>query len=307
MTSAEEKTHTDGKHCFQDLYNDPDAAPYMLEMAHVGYVIADHSSRIALSAMRTLLATSSLGEPGTDEPPVVLELCSGYGLSLAPILTTLSIHDVLEHFVGVRPPLEEALEQDGAFFDAAARPDLPRITAVGVDVAENALAYGSATGIFSETICRNLEASDDDEEEQLTAREERLCARARLVLATGAFSYVTTKTLRRLCHCWRDEAQKPLFLFFPLVATDMLEIISFLRSDGLEVYYEPGLHWLPQRRFADDGEAAAITAAQDAVLAASGRDESPPGALEGHLHATPLIAGPAGCDLAARARLWLRA
>ena len=114
-----ESTHTDGKHTFHELYNAPDAALYMREMARVQYVIADHTSRVALKTM------SDLFQGPLDKTPVVLELCSGYGLSMAPILTTLSTSEVLEHFQEVRPPFEQAIEHDRSFFEASARIGIP--------------------------------------------------------------------------------------------------------------------------------------------------------------------------------------
>jgi hypothetical protein len=42
----------------------------------------------------------------------------------------------------------------------------------------------------------------------------------------------------------------------------VVELLAFFRKRGLGVYYEPARHWLPQRRFSDTREAAAITAAQ---------------------------------------------
>ena len=85
----------------------------------------------------------------------------------------------------------------------------------------------------------------------------------------------------------------------------MSDIISFMESNGLEVYYEPALHWLPQRRFADEAEAVSITTSQGIILAESRHAEGPFGAIDGYLHATPLVAGPPGCDLATRARKWI--
>merc|ERR1712032_290928 len=141
----------------------------------------------------------------------------------------------------------------------------------------------------------------------LSPAEGALCSRAQLVLATGAFSYITPATLSKVgAHC------APVFLFFPLVATDVEHVLAFFKEQGLEVYYDPSQYWLPQRKFADVEEAAVIQEAQDSVLrscyarkedcfadgVATGAEiPEPNGAKAGYVHATPLIAGPPGLDL----------
>ena len=72
---------TAGKASFDDLYNAPDAAPYVAEMQRIGYEIADHAAAIARRAIRTL------APPAGEEPLHVLELCAGYGVSMAPVRT----------------------------------------------------------------------------------------------------------------------------------------------------------------------------------------------------------------------------
>jgi hypothetical protein len=177
-------------------------------------------------------------------------------------------------------------------------------------------------------IVRNLEvAVSTSDSDVMAPGEVALVRRARLVLATGAFSYITEATLRALFACWGKEGTEkeaqgsdsdkeakrdlPVFLFFPLVTTEVGAIRSFFERQGLEVFYAPGAHWLPQRRFADAYEAKVVGAAEAAVLAREvgmeGGDAPrlPPGALVGHLHATPLIAGPAGMGIQALAATWL--
>jgi hypothetical protein len=66
-------TLTAGKHSFHDLYDAPDAAPYMCEMHAVGYTIGDHTAAVASRALGSIL-----GNPASPAlPPVLLELCAG--------------------------------------------------------------------------------------------------------------------------------------------------------------------------------------------------------------------------------------
>lgn len=306
-------THTQGKHNFYDVYNAPDACGYMREMKRVQYLIGDYSSAIAIRTIESLFGKAPQSEGSM--PPVVLELCAGYGLSMAPIRTTLLCTEVISHYVPERPALlEDALAADHKYFSSAARKGLPKFCSVGADVAGNALSYGKSVGLFDDIICRNLEEDPATESNVLSAQDVALCSRARLVIATGAFSYITTATLGKVVDCCPKQEGKasdgtqgdnPVFLFFPLVATKVDDIIAFFESRGLEVYYKPALHWLPQRRFSDEAEAATVEASQTKVLEGAFAAGRPAGALEGHLHATPLIAGPPSLGLAALAPQWI--
>jgi hypothetical protein len=217
---------TDGKQVFSNVYNAVDAAPYLRRCCGKGYPIADHSAHINLRAIDSLIrekqsptATTSetISNSDPSPPPLVLELCAGYGLTMSTIRTTHHSRTVVQHFEPERPLAEggelpsEIVASDRAFFAEAARP-LPPLRVCAVDIADNALAYGKSVGLFDETICRNLE------EEPLEPEEAALCSQARLVLATGAFSYITSATLSKLFGCWKH-GEYPVFLFCPLVAT----------------------------------------------------------------------------------------
>mmetsp|Transcript_79612 Transcript_79612/g.155795 ORF Transcript_79612/g.155795 Transcript_79612/m.155795 type:complete len:339 (-) Transcript_79612:269-1285(-) len=313
---ADKGTITKGKHTFLNLYNELDARHYYRLMYPTQYFIGDHTGAVVEKAMGSLLSKPSA--PKSAEPPVVLELCAGYGLSMAVLRTTYDSDKVFAHYVPERPnTIEECIAQDKVFYQSAMRSDIPDICAVGVDIANNAMDYGKGVGIFHETICRNFE----DSESSLTASEMALCARSRIVIATGAFSYISCATLRKIFDSFISTAEgaakkqkqdeegnagesAPVFLFFPLVATDVTEITDFFESQGLEVYYQPHKHWLPQRKFMDPGEGALIEASQAKILAARSAEGRPPTAREGHLHATPLIAGPKSLNLAKLALEW---
>ena len=120
----------------------------------------------------------------------------------------------------------------------------------------------------------------------------------------------------------------PIFLFFPLVATNVDKVVAFFQENNLEVFYDPSRYWLPQRVFADAAEAAAMQEAELDVLRrchmrkeciasdlesdrAFSAGHAPPrkldGAKAGYIHATPLVAGPRGLDLARLVPRWVTA
>ena len=136
-----QSTHTQGKHDFHDLYNAPDACHYMREMFKVRYEIGEHTAKIALNAMGQLLPPSSIG----SSEPVVLELCAGYGLSMAQVRTTHPRSAVLEHYLPERRgSIDDLIANDRAFFESAAREGLSNLSIVGVDVAELESSHGSS-------------------------------------------------------------------------------------------------------------------------------------------------------------------
>ena len=131
-------THTQGKHNVNDLYNAPDASRYMREMAQVMYEIGDHTANIALNAIHHLFSSDN---SAGALPPVVLELCAGYGLSMAPLRTTYLSSDVFTNYLLERiGSIEQQMAKDREFFVSAARASLPDIEVVGVDIAQNALS-----------------------------------------------------------------------------------------------------------------------------------------------------------------------
>lgn len=288
-------TLTAGKATFHDVYDAEDAAPYMREMQKVGYIIADNAAPIARRALTALCSSGQ--QHSAAECPVVLELCAGYGLSMAPIRTFRTCPELFDHYSAPRPSVEEALRTDSEFLRTALRKEAPPVCVVGADVATNALAYGKRVGLFDATISTNLE----DPRAALPVEAVELAGRAKLVLATGAFSYISVATLGALFSCWGERADPPTFVFFPLVATDMSAIRAFFEAKGMQVYHAPAETWLPQRRHKDEAEREAMTAVEAKVTA-----EMPDGRLEDHVHATPFFAAPQGEDLARLAVQWIR-
>ncbi len=285
-------TLTDGKATFHELYNAPDASLFMRTMAGWGYNIADHVGPIVRRAIDTSVA---MKPPGDTSPVVLLELCAGYGLSMTTVRTSHSCAQVYEHFGRERSvDIKEAAAADHKFLEQALRPNLP-IKVIGADVAENSLAYGKSVGLFDAVMTDDLERPGAS---LPPGDVSELVAQTKVVVAVGAFSYISVATIKTLFEAW--PSTPPVFAFFPLAATNMEPISRFLESRGLKIYYERKKHWLPQRRFAGDKERAAIEAAEEEVLAGS---PAPSSRVPGCVHAVPFIAAPDRVD--ELAALWI--
>lgn len=269
---------TEGKTNLDWVYDQAEPAPYFEVHGGLDYIIADSTGRLNRRAIKYLQADGS--------PPVVAELCAGYGLSSATMSTPLSSRQIYDHYAKPRQEMSVQAEVDRRFFEEAC--DLQIKAVIGVDIASHALAYGKKVGLFDDTVTKNLELTELDAHEKAILRPVQMCT------ATGAFSYITTNTLNEVLSSWDSVEQYPVFVFFPLVATPMGAIRRFCEERGMQVYFEPTQHWLPQRRFKDAPERAAL---EDAMFKQIGSHAPPACARENYLHATPFVAVPKGMDL----------
>lgn len=167
---------------------------------------------------------------------------------------------------------------------------LPRFTSVGYDVANN--ADGEVIDFFHETSYENLDVPPS------AAR-----ARPKFFVATGAYSHITSETLDSGLAMW-EHASPPVFVFFPLIASDMSAVIGYFHARGMDDYHEPALHWLPLDRITDDATADAMGAMGADFLSAAGASTLLCASTR-HLHASPLIYGPAGVGLRDVAKEWV--
>jgi hypothetical protein len=296
MPLSRRRSQTAGKACFDDLYNNPDAAPYMREMASHHYVISDATSAINRSAIQTLNTPERRQSLRKEFKEFnVIELCAGYGLSMQSTLTTRSCKEIFEHYNKPRATNTVAIHADNQFIAQAWRKDkvFETLTVTGVDISQNAVSYGERVGIFDRTISRNLE------EDSLDGHEQNIVKKADLVVATGAFSYITTKTLDQLFSAV-DRDDYPVFLFFPLVNTPMVKFRDFFKAKGMNVYWDQERHWLPQRKF----ESSSEEYSHSEVLRQMNVTKPAIETADTYLHAVPFVGYPKSIDVA-EVKSWL--
>ena len=123
----------------------------------------------------------------------VLDLGCSYGVNAALLKHDLSIGDLYEHWeqeaLADATP-EELIERDREFFADLDEPQ--DIKVIGIDVAENAVAFAEQAGLLDEGLTINLETKSLPE----PAGEE--LAPVDLVTSTGCVGYVTEKSFERL-------------------------------------------------------------------------------------------------------------
>merc|ERR1711988_1322540 len=271
---------TEGKANFDDLYNNPDPTPYMNGRGQFNYEIGQYTAGINRLAIQKFGVANS----------VVCEVCCGYGLSMASMRTTHTAAEIHAHYFSPerQPGSADQLRLDAEFHQSAMDPTMAGMRTIGVDVAHHALEYGQLVGLFDHTVARNLETC------ALLPAEAELIGSATLVVATGAFSYITPRTIEKISQCFGK--RKPWFLLYPLVATSMDQFVRFFEQLGMHVYYEPAKHWLPQREFKDEQEQQALEATMLSFF--DGQIPQPYGFKPGYCHAVPLVACQTEVELA---------
>lgn len=231
-----------------------------------------------------------------------MELAANFGLSPAEIKRNYR-YNVKTDFTYLLTTdwsnFSAAIAKDNTLISTSTR-SLPCFTSVSRDIVNNAFPYGKMMTFFDETAFDNTHAAPSAAY-ALTPAEAAL--RAKVVVATGAYSYITSQTLDRIVTTWQ-RASPPVFILFPLIGTDMSAIIGHLKVRGMDVYHEPALHWLPLRQFKDESEAGVMECFEDSMLSAAGAP-TPIGAKPWYMHASPLVAGPTGMGLRDVAKKWI--
>ncbi len=92
---------------------------------------------------------------------------------------------------------------------------------IGIDISENALSYANQMGFIDDCVHQNLEL------ETVTTNNADKFKGADLIIASGAFSYISKKTLANIYSVIDSE---PSFIGWPICTCDISEIISFLKE-----------------------------------------------------------------------------
>jgi len=228
-----------GKADFGAIYNQQNARPYYRTLGALGYEIP----RWGADAFARLLG--ALPRDAAPGRPTVLDVCCSYGVGGVLLTTDLSLDDLYAYYAGEEETRDgaSAAAADRRFFAGHRLPDPPRV--VGLDVAENAVAYAVASGALDDAVAADLESGDPDPEvaEQLTDVD--------LVVTTGGVGYVTEATFRRLME---SAAGTPSVAAFCLREYDYSPIADALSDYGLRT--ERADRTFHQRRFVDDDERA---------------------------------------------------
>ena len=257
---------------FNQLYDVESPRPYFNRMRELDYQIPESANTIyqwCVRELRRVHGTAKL---------TVLDLCAGYGVNGALLQLAISLEDFYAYFDST----ETAVDGRG-FFDRLAFSNRRKDTAlniIGLDIASKALDYSRDAGFIHKAYTANLET------EQAPLGLQHALAHCALVMVTGGFSFIGSKTIEKVLAAITDQGDKrPWIVGFPPLHIDLTGVLNTLMQHGYVI--QPTLQQrVRQRRFASSGEQAReLDALSRSGLLASERD---------YFEARCLIAQPPG-------------
>ncbi len=258
---------------FDDIYNLPDCRSYYRAMSHAGFRTAHYATtgfRTILTELKRLRGLNAVS---------VVDFASGYGIAAALMRHDVSLDDVLGRYVD--PWFDDAATEAVIAADKDWLSGFRRAgdtdTYCGVDIADQALAYGGATGIFDTFFADNLQ--DDPP----SAGLKTVLNDCDLVVECGSVAHMLPRAFDRLLDA---TGRRPWVATSPIRGNDSAEAFDLLKRFDyrVEVYdAQPFRH----RRFAEaDEQARAIVNAQARGHDTDGYES------EGYFHAQIYLARP---------------
>lgn len=256
------------------IYNQQEPRAYFRELRKLGYAIPGSAKPVFQTLIRHL-------RNGGADPIRLLDLGCSYGVNAALLKHDMTMGDLYAHWGdealdGADP--EQVMAEDKRFFDGL--DTVEDLTVLGLDRAENAVAFAEEAGLLDTGLALNLES------EPLPATAEAELAGVDLVTSTGCVGYVTEKSFEKLMPVI-SEGRRPWMGNFVLRLFPFDQIESALAEWGYVTEKLEG-HTFVQRRFASEAE-------RDGMLKElSERGIDPAGKeAEGSLHAELYLSRPA--------------
>lgn len=169
-----------------NIYNQLDPRAYFRELKKLTYTIPGKAQPIFRKLTRHLRQTRN----GKVQ---ILDLGCSYGINAALLKYDLSLSELYDHWSQKRlseATPKEVIEYDGRFFSRLDKKE--DVEVVGMDEAENAVAFGLETGLLDEGIVLNLET------ESLSKPTRQELKKVDLVISSGAVGYLTEKSFDKI-------------------------------------------------------------------------------------------------------------
>ena len=224
---------------FDEIYTQPDPRAYYRTLGELDYEIPTHGSRVFEILLTDLRERS--------DQPTVLDLCCSYGVNAALLNHEVTLDELAARYREVGDvDRDELIEHDRSWFGDRRRDDA--VDVIGLDASEPAIAYAVDSGLLAAGLASDLESEglDDDDAE--------LIGGADLITVTGGIGYIGGRTFERVLDAVDDP---PWVAALSLRWVDFDPIEEALDACGLVTERVDGFV-VPQRRFADDAEAAFV-------------------------------------------------
>jgi len=239
VTTANERA---GKASFRHVYNRDDPRPYYAELKPLEYAMPEVAQPIFERCADTMSALRS--RDGLS----MIDLCCGYGANTALLRYDVTMAELYDHYTseeiaGLDP--ETLIATDRDFFADRERPTAIA-EVVGIDVAENAVAYAEEVGLIDHGVAVTLEREEPDE------TLARFAAETDLITVAGGMGYIGGQTFARLLDRASNH-QPPWIAAFPLVTASIDDFRAVFADYGLETEVWTETTY-PQRRFVSEAE-----------------------------------------------------
>lgn len=240
---------------FDDTYNQPDCRAYYRMLRRLGYSNHAHAVPVFRAVLAELARLRGLSAPR------VLDFASSYGIVTALMKHEVSADAFLDRY------------EDAALAalapDALARADRDWLATLperhfgtrfaGLDVAENAVAWGRDTGLFDQAFAEDL---------QHHAPSDALAgwlAETDLIVECGSVAHLMPEALDKLLTAARS--RRPWLVTSPVRGNERSQAFAVMADHGL-IVETLGLAPFPHRRFDSPAEQARAIA----IARASGHD-----------------------------------
>jgi SAM-dependent methyltransferase len=225
-----------GKLSLDHVYNRPDPRDYFSTLSQLDYRVPELAKPFFVR-----LIEARREARGEAEAKIVDVGCS-YGVNAALLKHDMSLDDLYRLYSEEAPDDQRALiARDRALFSGSD----DALSVVGIDAAENAIAYAVDAGILDAGVSTNLER------EQPTDADLRAIEDSDMIISTGCVGYVTKTSLEHLVDSGRDKGA--WMANFVLRMFDYEPVEEMLAGHGYVTERLDGA-FFPQRRFVSAAE-----------------------------------------------------
>ena len=223
------------------IYDRPDPRAYFTTLGPLDYSIPSNAKPI----FQRLI--SYLRSKRKQDEICVLDIGCSYGVNAALLKHDLSMDELYDHWSQQdleNASAEEVIRKDQQYFDDMGDPDGLKV--IGIDQAENAIAFAEEVGLVDEGLSLNLE------EEDLPPEIREDLEPVDLMISTGCVGYVTENSFEQLMPTVTE--QSPAWIAnFVLRMFPYDGIEQSLQAWGYETEKLEG-QYFRQRKFASNDE-----------------------------------------------------
>jgi len=226
---------------FDDIYNLPDCRAYYKAMHESQYSNADYAIKGFVPALNELQRIRGL------EKPLVMDFASGYGIGALLMRHYITLEQVLDRYQAPKfmdATVENVIKWDQQWIDQNKHVHEP-CSIFGIDVADQALQYGQAVGIFDSVFALDLQKEQPGEE------LSELIHNCDMIIEVGSVIHLLPGALDTILGLCGEIL--PWIVSSPIRGNESEESMKIMESAGLVVEAMP-IPPFPHRMFMDEAE-----------------------------------------------------